>query len=248
MNKKSIQNIAWSVLYAIWTVGAFIFTSVVLVGLPLYFFASNSLYQWLGTPLGLLLLQAIVYIASVAVLLSPLIIRRVSWAEIRRKLGVFERFRPQMISWAVFSWGLYFIATITVTALLYTLNIPGLNLEQAQNVGFSNLSGGFEYVAAFVLLVVIAPFFEELLFRGYLFGSARKKTGFWFSAVLTSLAFAALHGQVNVAIDVFILSLFLCYLRERFDSIWAGVLVHSLKNGLAYMILFLLPLYGIHLT
>lgn len=248
MNKKSIQNIAWAFLYAIWTAGAFLFVSVILVGLPLAYFASESVYKWFETPVGTLALAAIVYIVSAAIVISPFVVRRLPWGEIRKKLGIWKQFRLPMIPWAVFIWGLYFISTIIVTGILYTVHIPGLNLDQKQEIGFDHISGGFEYAIAFLLLVVIAPVFEELLFRGYLFGRIRERKGFWFSAILTSLTFAALHGQLNVGIDVFILSLFLCYLREKFQAIWPGVLVHALKNGLAYALLFILPLYGIRLV
>lgn len=248
MNKKSIQDIGWAVLYAIWAAGVFVFTSVVLVGLPLAYFASDSVYKWFETSVGTLALAAIIYVVSAALVISPFVLRRLPWAEIRKRLGISKPFRLPMLPWAIFMWGLYFLLTIAVTAILYFVSIPGLDLEQQQNIGFSNLSGGLEYVAAFLLLVVIAPVFEELLFRGYLFGRIREKNGFWLSAILTSLTFAALHGQLNVGIDVFILSIFLCYLREKFDAIWPGILVHAFKNGLAYMLLFLLPLYGIHIT
>lgn len=247
MNKKSVQNVGWLVLYIIWTVGAFLFTTVVLVGLPLAYLVSDSVYAWFETPVGSLALGAIVYIVSVTLVILPFVIRRLPWAEIRKKLGIFKRFTASMIPWAFFAWGLYFIATIFVTGILYMLPTEGLNLTQQQDVGFSNLSGGVQYIAAFLLLVVIAPLFEELLFRGFLFGRMREKSGFFLSAILTSLTFAVLHGQWNVGIDVFILSLFLCYLRERFQSIWPGVLVHAFKNSLAYTLLFILPLYGIKL-
>ena len=248
MNKKNIQNIAWAALYTIWTVGAFMFTSLVLVGLPVYYLAGQNIQAWLETPLGTLTLAAFIYAATAVIAISPLIIRRLPKDDIRNKLGLSEKPTLSMVQWAAITWGLYFVATIIVTGILYFINLPGVNLEQKQNIGLENLSGGFGYVAAFLLLVVVAPFFEELLFRGYLFGQIRERNGFWLSAIVTSLAFGALHGQLNVGIDTFILSLFICYLRERFHSIWPGVFVHAFKNGLAYVILFILPLYGFSLV
>ena len=169
-------------------------------------------------------------------------------AEVKSRLGLSKPFEARMVAWALFIWGLYFLTSVAVTALLYGLNIHGLQLDQKQDIGFSQLNTVLEYGAAFVLLVIIAPFFEELLFRGYLFGAIRHRSGFVVSTLLTSLTFAIMHGQFNVGVDVFILSLFLCYLREKFDSIWPGMLVHAFKNGLAYVILFILPLYGISFT
>jgi len=248
MNKKSIQNFGRGVLYSIWTGGAFVLTSVVIVGLPIGYFASDSFYNWLMTPLGSLALATTIYLVATAIaVLIPFIVRHVSRETALVELGVSKWLNFRMAGRAVVVWLMYFFTTAVVSAILTAIQIPGLNLEQKQSLGFEQLSGIFAYIAAFVLLVVLAPIFEELLFRGYLFGAIRARNNFWVSAILTSFTFALMHGQFNVGIDVFILSLFLCYLRERTQTIWPGILVHALKNGMAYTLLFIVPLYGIHL-
>ena len=118
---------------------------------------------------------------------------------------------------------------------------PGFNVNQSQEVGFSGLTDMWQYVAAFIALVIIPPLVEEALFRGYLFGMLRKYNGFVVSTVLTSAIFGIVHSQVNVGIDVFALSLVLCYLREKTGSIWAGVGLHMLKNLIAFVLLFVYP-------
>lgn len=248
MNKKSVQSILWAILYSVWVGGTFVFASAVIVGLPLSYFASDALYSWLMTSIGSLTLAAVIYLVATAIVFSSFLVRQLPLAEVKQRIGLSEHFQLRMVAWAVFIWGLYFLTSVAITALLYGLNIHGLQLDQKQDIGFNQLSSILEYAAAFVLLVIVAPFFEELLFRGYLFGAIRKRSGFVVSTLLTSLTFALMHGQLNVGIDVFILSLFLCYLRERFDTIWPGVLVHAFKNGLAYALLFILPLYGISIT
>lgn len=245
MNKKTIQNIAWGVLYSVWSAGVFLFTSTILVGLPIALFASQSLYEWFSTPVGIFALGAIVYTVATAIAISPFLIRHYSRPVIKEKLGI-TAFSNRMIIWALGAWVLYFFLTAVVAAALQF--IPSLDLTQKQEIGFSTLSGPWEYILAFLTLVIVAPVFEEILFRGFLFGQIRERSGFWFSAILTSLTFALLHGQLNVGIDVFILSMFLCYLREKRQSILPGILVHAFKNGLAYSLLFILPLLGVRLV
>ena len=41
-------------------------------------------------------------------------------------------------------------------------------------------------------------------------------------------------------IDTFILSLVLCYLRVKTGSLWAGITLHALKNGIAFVALFVI--------
>jgi membrane protease YdiL (CAAX protease family) len=101
---------------------------------------------------------------------------------------------------------------------------------------------------AFIALVILPPVAEELLFRGYLFGHLRTTMGFWTTSLVVSAAFGFIHGQWNVGIDTFILSLFLCYLRETTGSLWASMLLHGIKNGVAYFFLFIAPMIGINLA
>jgi membrane protease YdiL (CAAX protease family) len=91
------------------------------------------------------------------------------------------------------------------------------------------------------MLIIVAPVAEEVLFRGYLYGKLRKSVPVWAAIGIVSVLFGSIHGQWNVAIDVFALSIVLCVLREITGSIWAGILLHMVKNGLAFYILFINP-------
>jgi membrane protease YdiL (CAAX protease family) len=120
---------------------------------------------------------------------------------------------------------------------------PGFNISQVQNTGFSKLTQHYEFVLAFITLVLIAPFAEELLFRGYLFGKLRKYIPIWTAVVVISMVFGAFHGAWNLAIDTFALSVILCLLRITTDSIWSSIMLHMLKNGIAFYILFIYPTF-----
>lgn len=134
----------------------------------------------------------------------------------------------------------YLIVTATFSAVAMSL-FPELDLNEAQDVGFKAMAMQYQYFLAFLTLVVIAPLAEEILFRGYLYGKLRKHVPLWLAMLVTSGLFGAFHGQWNVAIDTFALSLVLCSLREVTGSIWAGVLLHMLKNGIAFYFLFINP-------
>lgn len=132
----------------------------------------------------------------------------------------------------------YALASAVVSYAAVKL-IPGFDATQAQNTGFSNLSHSYEYILAFVTLVVLAPLAEEVLFRGYLYGKLKNHLPTWAAVLATSATFGLAHGQWNVGLDVFVLSLVLCSLREVTGNIWAGVLLHMLKNGIAFYVLFI---------
>lgn len=198
------------------------------------------------TTTGQLVTNAIIYMLAAAIVLIPLRIRKVSWPNISQLLGVSERPKLAHLAWTLPAFVIYFLTAVLVS--LAAANIPGFDSDQAQNVGFDDVTTTAGYVMAFVGLVVLPPIFEEVLFRGYLFGRLRKYAGFWFSTIVTSLAFGIVHLQWNVGIDTFVLSIFLCFLREHTKSLWAPILLHAIKNGLAYFFIFIAPLLGLNLV
>lgn len=130
-------------------------------------------------------------------------------------------------------------AAFTYLAMQY---LTFINFDQVQTTGFEQLGQRFEYIAAFVALVILAPFAEEVLFRGYLLGKLRKHVPLWVAILITSLLFGAVHMAWNVGIDVFALSIVLCLLRVTSRSLWPSILLHMLKNGIAFYFLFINPL------
>jgi len=196
------------------------------------------------TTVGQLVSNGSIYALAVIFVLLPLLIRKKS-SEIRKLLGLDKNPTLRGLGWALTAFAIYFWVTIIVSVLVSF--IPGFDSEQEQNVGFSDVTTIAEYLMAFVGLVILPPVFEEILFRGYLFGRLRRHVGFWFSTIVTSIAFGLVHGQWNVGVDTFVLSLFLCFLREYTGSLWAPMLLHGLKNGLAYFFLFIAPLLGFNL-
>jgi membrane protease YdiL (CAAX protease family) len=111
-----------------------------------------------------------------------------------------------------------------------------------QNTGFSGLNYGYEYILAFFTLVIVAPVSEEILFRGYLLGKLRKYVPIWVSILITSLLFGIVHFEWNVGVDVFALSIILCLLRIQTGRLWPSIVLHMIKNGIAFYFLFINPL------
>ena len=118
-------------------------------------------------------------------------------------------------------------------------NFSWFDAGQSQNVGFSYFITGWEQLAAVIAIVFIAPLAEEIIMRGWVYGKLRKRLNIIIAMLLTSILFGALHGQWNVAVTTFILSLILCGLREITGTIWSGVLLHMLVNGVAFYVLYI---------
>ena len=142
--------------------------------------------------------------------------------------------------------GVYFFAYLLVIGLVSAL-VPGLNLEQEQELGFNKSQQGIGLILVFISLVIVPPLVEEFVMRGFLFTGLRTKLTFYWATLITSGLFAIAHLPAGVggllwigAVDTFVLSLVLCYLREQYKSLWPPIGVHMLKNGLAFTVVFLL--------
>lgn len=123
---------------------------------------------------------------------------------------------------------------------------PEFNVQQRQDLGFEFglYSSQFELMMVFILLVIIAPVTEEIIFRGYLFGKLRKRSGFWMTTLLVSLLFGVAHyagGGWLAVVVTFSLAVVMCLIREISGSIYPSILLHMINNGLAFAALLYLP-------
>jgi membrane protease YdiL (CAAX protease family) len=160
----------------------------------------------------------------------------------KKELGIHRLPTWLDIGWFLIGIPGYVVMTSLVSSIALIL-LPFIDYTQAQDTGFQNLSGQGEYILAFLMLVVIAPIAEELLFRGYLLGKLRKHAPLWVAIFITSLIFAVVHFAWNVGVDVFALSIVLCILRVASGSLWPSILLHMMKNGLAFYVLFINPTF-----
>ncbi len=116
---------------------------------------------------------------------------------------------------------------------------PSFNMTQAQEIGYATSIFGFNRLLAFCALCVIAPIAEEILFRGWLYGKLRLRLGAIFASIICAAFFGIVHGQANVAIAVGVMGFAACFLREITGTIYSGILLHILKNTVAFLLLFI---------
>lgn len=145
---------------------------------------------------------------------------------------------------ALCGYAVYFVGYIVIISIAgHFTNL--LNVDQPQQIGFEGAAGSQLWLV-FLSLVVLPPIAEEIMFRGFLFTSFRQKFRFRYAVIFTSLLFGVAHLQFGsgapllwvAALDTFTLSVVLCYLRERTGSLWASIMLHALKNLIAFVALF----------
>jgi membrane protease YdiL (CAAX protease family) len=91
------------------------------------------------------------------------------------------------------------------------------------------------YVANFVVIAIVAPIVEELTFRGLGY-SLLEPLGAWTAILLTGAIFAAEHGLVQGFLELMLFGCALAWLRMRTRSVYPGMILHSLFNGIALVV------------
>jgi membrane protease YdiL (CAAX protease family) len=90
----------------------------------------------------------------------------------------------------------------------------------------------------FIAIVVAAPVFEELFFRGFLLEGLRfTRLGNIGAAVLVSASWALVHGQYGM-FDIgmiFMIGLVLAFARLRTNSLFTSITLHMVNNLLAFV-------------
>ncbi len=95
-----------------------------------------------------------------------------------------------------------------------------------------------------VFAIFIAPFMEELIFRGVLFSIFERQVGPWFAVVSTSLLFAGLHvseywGAWHHVFMILVVGLVFSLARMLTGSLAPSVILHLAYNATQMAVLFL---------
>jgi len=85
-------------------------------------------------------------------------------------------------------------------------------------------------VIAIIATVLMAPIVEEVIFRGLIYARLKRGMPIAFAAVISSVIFGLMHGNLIWGSYAFVLGLVLVWTFERFKSITANILVHFSFN------------------
>jgi uncharacterized protein len=92
----------------------------------------------------------------------------------------------------------------------------------------------------FFTAAIAAPFFEELLFRGFLLPSLTRYLPVWASILVSSLLFAIAHLSLSEILPLTALGIVLGVVYTRSRNLLAPILLHSLWNSGTLLSLFIL--------
>jgi membrane protease YdiL (CAAX protease family) len=130
------------------------------------------------------------------------------------------------------NWKYIVFGALGTMALSVAVSQFGLQPEGMKQV-FEIVRDLHQLALSLLLLAVLAPLVEELIFRGLLYGWLAGRWGRNVGWIVSSIAFAAAHTEPAHIILVFPLGLLFGWLRQRTDSLLPSLVAHIANNGLA---------------
>ncbi len=86
--------------------------------------------------------------------------------------------------------------------------------------------------------LILAPVAEELVFRGLVFRRMKEYTSFWPAAIVSAIFFGIYHLNLEQGIYAFIFGLILAAVYNRFNNIFAPILLHFFANLLSVILVY----------
>ncbi len=158
-------------------------------------------------------------------------------ADLRLEIGLNAGAQPlwQVLLFGALGWGISLVLFIGVELVLR----PILHSAPAPANPIIPLlmtaPGGLASVVLFILVALIAPFFEETIFRGVFFNGARLRMGAPAAILVTGLAFGLTH-PVGIAeqLSLATFGAVLAWMAQTRKSLLPGMMAHCLQNSFAY--------------
>ncbi len=88
-----------------------------------------------------------------------------------------------------------------------------------------------------LLAIIVAPFCEEVLFRGFLYSGIKKYLGIKWAIILSALFFGFAHLEWAIVIPLIFIGAVSAYLYEKSNSLWIPITVHILNNTIAVILI-----------
>jgi len=157
---------------------------------------------------GLIIL--FVYLLQTFGLLIPLwffVIRK--YKSSIKEFGFYWIGTTKTILWVIGSYIFYIGLGILILMIFFSLGISAFGFEPQRSIFEIFGRDIFGVINAIFIALIVAPFVEEIFFRGFILQTLAKRISPFWGVVLTSLIFAAVHFEFQSIMPLLILSFIL---------------------------------------
>lgn len=182
-------------------------------------------------PPGVLI--GLTFAQDVGFILAPLLLA--TWLATRPTAADFGLRKPNRVWLAI---GLLF-AVYVGFIVLSGIWVEALGIDQEDTLpdelGVEDST--VNLVLVLILVTVMAPVAEELLFRGYMYRALRNWRGVWPAAIISGIVFGGIHvgsSPIGFVVPLAILGVGLALLYHWTGSLYLPVALHALNNSIAF--------------
>ncbi len=147
------------------------------------------------------------------------------------------RLKRNLSLWLAFKKGFFSLVIVLppllIVALLweFLLKNVGISTAPQELIDIFRSADNLPSIIALVFLaIVVAPINEELLFRGGIFRFLYQKLPSWAAILISSILFAAMHGNWLSFLPLILLGSLLCLLTQKSGSLKPSIFLHALFN------------------
>ena len=128
------------------------------------------------------------------------------------------------------------VAILFGVVLIFAISVILLPLEEILSPDTRTFPDGF---CTLLTVVLLAPIFEEMIFRARLYNILSRNTSPLMSASLSAIAFGVVHLEPIVVIEALFVGVVLSYFYLSKRSIITPIILHIFNNAFAYALVVL---------
>lgn len=133
---------------------------------------------------------------------------------------------PEAIGWGIIGFFMVFFGQMIGAAIELAIGIKGGSENTATLVEVAKLAP-----IMVISIAIIGPILEEFVFRRVVFGSFIQTQGFWLSAIISSVVFAAIHFEFTHILLYAICGLVFAFLYYKTKRLLTSIVAHILLNS-----------------
>lgn len=141
--------------------------------------------------------------------------------------------------WPAVGWAALGIVSFYLFAAIYGAIVdPEAKQRITDSLGADKGAAGL--IVAGCVVMILAPLAEEFFFRGFFYGSLRRRFSIIPAAAINGVFFGAIHYSFDglepllILPPLMVLGFIFCLVYEQTGSIWPVVAMHAFNNAVAY--------------
>src|SRR5690606_13035237 len=177
---------------------------------------------------------------SAEITLSFMLLMAIAAFSLLNKERIKYLYRSRIKVTRLVAMGLGFVVFNLLFLYVYKSTFGGeeeINAYYALNIQESIIALIDKYgiITTFLLVAVLVPIYEEVIFRGIVLSSTEKHIGFISANILQAVFFALIHDSLFLFPFYFLFGLICGYLAKKSGGLLGGIIFHSINNSLAIL-------------